>query len=222
METSVEDENGIVHPSRAHQIAYENWRPGLQMLGRGIQQQVEAIVGEYMQEMHDAATVSRAEIIAFQNQEQDLWNECWNRIEEYERVCTEYRSHQHINTATGQKFYMHPFNWMYVDASEVRRILRLKDGQSLLPRTVLEREKIAMFTGKKSKSMWREPMRSKSRFSLSEQELDSQPAKAFAEKQKTGEYPVLIKESGEAIFADVAKKYGPEFRSLRKKKTGPA
>lgn len=127
------DEKGVVHPSHDLMRRYQKWRPGQGMLGPDPQTALDEIVREFLQEKHDEATSSREKIVAFLAAESRLFNQCWDRIERYEKQVTKYR---HANG-------MRPFDWRNEKRSSVRGILRAKNGKKVLPVTALEREQRA-------------------------------------------------------------------------------
>jgi len=112
---------------------YKNWRSGHGMLGPDPQTAIDEIVREFLQEKHDEATSSRSKIEAFLAAEPRLFNECWDRIERYEKQSKKYR---HVNCMT-------PFDWRNEKRSTIRGILRAKNGKKVLPVTALQREQRA-------------------------------------------------------------------------------
>ena len=131
--TSYVDENGVHHPSADLMRRYKNWRPSHGMVGRDPQSALDEIVREFLQEKHDEATASREKILAFVAAEPRLFNQCWDRIERYEKQVTKYR---HANN-------MRPFDWRLEKHSTIRGILRARNGKKVLPLTALDREKRA-------------------------------------------------------------------------------
>ena len=164
---SVVDANGVRHPSKAHMERYLAWKPGMHLLGDEAQAKVEALIHEFMQEKHDACNGEKDKIEDFVRRHDSLIDQCWDRIKRYEKQATEFRRRYHIHEKTGQRFKMRQFDWGLESAETVRGILRAKDGNQVLPLTVMEREQRRMFAEFKNSQTdypWREPFTVKPEF----------------------------------------------------------
>lgn len=131
------------------------------MLGRDAQSVIERLIHEFMQEKHDECTGSKAKLDEFIRSHDELLDQCWLRIEAYEKAATEFRNTPQVGV-DGRPFRLRRFDWFYESEDTIGSLLRKKKNQSILPLTALEREARAMFAeAQKETSIFRQPIRSK-------------------------------------------------------------
>jgi len=90
------------------------------ILGDQFELELENLVQEFMQSIHDGNTDCKEYIVDFIDAEPSLREQCWDRLERYEQHCEKYRKENGLQ----------PFQWQNETSERVRDIL---DGKYKIP-----------------------------------------------------------------------------------------
>lgn len=97
-------------------------------LGPDFQNEIEKIIHQYLTDLHDSCTDSKAALADFLCIEERAIQHCWKNVKDYEALCTRER----------KKTNLTPFNWENETHDRVRKCFRSERGQAFTPQTVVQ------------------------------------------------------------------------------------